>query len=97
MMKTFSSKNGLPLKITTEWTSDEYWQRKHKDTDDLYSMRVDGWLVRINGVKFPRPQLSNDVDGEFMDYSFRYTPEEGQTPKGKKIAIKRALMEYEQN
>ena len=96
MIKRFS-KNGLPLKITTEWTSDEYWHRRDPDTDDLYSMRVDGWLVRINGVKFPRPELSNDVDGEFMDYSIRYTPKEEKTPKGEKIAIKRALMDYGQN
>ena len=27
--------NGLPLKITAEWTENDYWDRQHEDTDDL--------------------------------------------------------------
>ena len=43
--------NGLPLKIQTEWTDNDYWERKHPDTDDLTCINVAGWLVRINGKK----------------------------------------------
>jgi hypothetical protein len=52
--------NGLPLKITAEWTENDYWDRQHEDTDDL---------------------------------TYRYTPGEGNTEAGKKIAIDRALGE----
>ena len=94
VLKIFD-KNGMPLKITAEWTDDDYYFRVDKDSDDLRCENVQGWLVRINGVKFPRPREMNDDDGEYMDWSYRYTP---QTPsasdKGKSIAIGEALIEY---
>ena len=87
-------KNGLPLKITTQWTDDTYHYRTSKNSDDLQAETVEGWLVRINGVKFPRPRWNNDVDGDFFDYSYRYTPAEGKTEYGKQIAITDALKDY---
>ena len=60
--------NGLPLKIQTEWTDNDYWERKHPDTDDLTCINVAGWLVRINGKKYPR-QLGEDG----IDWTYRYT------------------------
>ena len=59
-------KNGLPLKVTAQWTDDTYHYRTHKNSDDLQAETVEGWLVRINGVKFPRPRWNNDVDGDFL-------------------------------
>ena len=67
MNKKFD-KNGLPLKIKAEWTNDTYHYRTHKNSDDLQAETVEGWLVRINGFKFPRPRWNNDVDGDFFDY-----------------------------
>ena len=54
--------NGLPLKIQTEWTENDYWERVHPDSDDMRCVPVKGWLVRINGRKFPRGHT--DGDGE---------------------------------
>ena len=87
-------KNGLPLKITTQWTDDTYHYRTSKNSDDLQAETVEGWLVRINGVKFPRPRWNNDVDVDFFDYSYRYTPAEGKTEYGKQIATTDALKDY---
>jgi hypothetical protein len=52
---------------------------------------VQGWLVRINGVKFPRPQMMN---GE-LDYSYRWTLNNNE--ESKLVAVEKALREYEQN
>ena len=49
--------NGLPLKIQTEWTENDYWEMVHPDSDDMRCVPVKGWLVRINGRKFPRGAL----------------------------------------
>jgi hypothetical protein len=82
--------NGLPLKIQTEWTSNDYWDRRHDGSDDLFCTNVKGWPVRINGKKYPRGHT--DGDGT-PDWTYRYTPGEGQSEAGKKIAIDRALGE----
>ncbi len=43
--------NGLPLKIQTEWTEDVY---TNQDIDgNISTVEVDGWLIRINGKKYP--------------------------------------------
>jgi len=89
MMKAIAD-NGLPLKIQTEWTDNDYWDRRHDGSDDLFCTNVKGWLVRINGKKYPRGHT--DGDGT-PDWTYRYTPQEGQTEEGKKIAIDRALSE----
>ena len=94
-MKKKFGKNGLPLKVTSQWTNDTYHYRTSKNSDDLQAETVEGWLVRINGLKFPRPQWNNDVDGEFFDYSYRYTPQEGRTEYGRQIAINNDLKDYE--
>ena len=94
-MKKKFGKNGLPLKVTSQWTNDTYHYRTSKNSDDLQAETVEGWLVRINGLKFPRQQWNNDVDGEFFDYSYRYTPQEGRTEYGRQIAINNALKDYE--
>ena len=82
--------NGLPLKITAQWTHDVYHYRTHSNSDDLQAETVAGWLIRINGKKYPRGHT--DGDGE-PDWTYRYTPEEGNTEYGKRIAINRALRE----
>ncbi len=76
--------NGLPLKIQTEWTEDVY---TNQDIDgNISTVEVDGWLIRINGKKYPR-QLSD----EGIDWTYRYTAP--NTEEGRQIAIKRALQE----
>ena len=84
--------NGLPLKIQTEWTENDYWERVHPDSDDMRCVPVKGWLVRINGRKFPRGHT--DGDGE-PDWTYRYTHESKKTEEGKKTAIERALVSFE--
>ena len=81
--------NGLPLKIQTEWTDDDYWERIHPDSDDMGCVNVSGWLVRINGKKYPRDNYGDDG----VDWTYRYTPGQGQTDAGRSIAIERALGE----
>ena len=76
------------LKITAEWTENTYWERKNEHTDDLRSVEVNGWLVRINGKKYPRGHT--DGDGK-PDWTYRWTPEEGHTEAGKRIAIWRSM------
>ena len=81
------SKKGLPLKITTEWTDDDYWNRKSDYDDDLEVVNVSGWQVRINGVKFPR----GHTDGNgYPDWTYRYT-RLGKTEQGRKFAIESAI------
>ncbi len=76
--------NGLPLKIQTEWTEDYY---TNQDIDgNISTVEVDGWLIRINGKKYPR-QLGD----EGVDWTYRYTSP--NTEEGRQIAIKRALQE----
>ena len=82
--------NGLPLKITAEWTENDYWDRQHEDTDDLTCVTVAGWLVRINGMKYPRGHT--DGDGT-PDWTYRYTPKDGNSKVGRLCAIENALRE----
>ena len=78
------------LKITAQWTDNDYYERKNDYTDDLDCINVAGWLIIINGKKYPRVH----VDGEDNpDWTYRYTPEEGHTEAGKRIAIWRAMQE----
>ena len=48
--------------------------------------------IASNGLplKYPRGHFDGD---DTPDWTYRYTPEEGQTEAGKKIAIDRALSE----
>ena len=81
------AENGLPLKITAEWTSDSYWNRRSNFNDELDEVKVEGWLIKINGKKYPR----GNVDGEgYPDWTYRYTTY-GNTMLGKWTAIDRAL------
>ena len=81
------AENGLPLKITAEWTDETYWNRRSNYNDDLDEVRVQGWLVRINGKKYPR----DHTDGNgYPDWTYRYTTY-GNTMLGKWTAIDRAL------
>ena len=76
--------NGLPLKIQTEWTEDVY---TNQDIDgNISTVEVNGWLIRINGKKYPR-QLGD----EGIDWTYRYPAP--NTEEGRQIAIKRALSE----
>lgn len=58
--------NGLPLKIQTEWTEDVYTNQDQYG--NIETVEVNGWLVRINGKKYPR-QLGEDG----IDWTYRYT------------------------
>ena len=78
--------NGLPLKIRAEYTENDYWERQHPDTDDLTCVAVRGWLIRINGKKYPRQLGEDDID-----WTYRYTAP--NTEEGMQTAIKRALSE----
>jgi hypothetical protein len=82
--------NGLPLKIKAEWTENDYWDRQHEDTDDLTCVTVAGWLVRINGRKYPRGHFGWR---RHPDWTYRYTPKGGQDRGGQKKAIDNALKE----
>ena len=84
------SDNGLPLKITAQWTDNDYHERVDPELDDMKIVNVAGWLIRINGKKYPRGHTGGD--GE-PDWTYRYTPEQGRTEEGKRIAINRALRE----
>ena len=87
MLTRLISENGLPLKITAEWTSDSYWNRRSNFNDELDEVKVEGWLIKINGKKYPR----GNVDGEgYPDWTYRYTTY-GKTMLGKWTAIDRAL------
>jgi len=79
--------NGLPLKIQTEYTDNDYWERKYPDSDDLECVNVAGWLIRINGKKYPRGNYGDDG----IDWTYRYTAP--NTEEGRQTAIGRALSE----
>ncbi len=91
-MPKYFSKKGLPLKVTATWTDNDYWDRRHPDLDELECVNVAGWLVRINGLKFPRGHT--DGDGE-PDWTYRYTGGEKEPDRGKEWAIKEALNSFE--
>ena len=78
--------NGLPLKIRAEYTENDYWERRYPDSDEMDCVAVRGWLIKINGKKYPR-QLGEDG----IDWTYRYTAP--KTEEGMQIAIKRALSE----
>jgi|TARA_Y100000031_G_scaffold116397_1_gene128933 hypothetical protein len=82
--------NGLPLKIQAQWTDNDYYERVDPELDDMKCINVAGWLIRINGTKYPRGHTDGDNN---PDWTYRYTPEEGNTEFGKRIAIQRALTE----
>ena len=87
MISRAIANNGLPLKIQTEWTDDDYWNRKYPDSDEMECVNVAGWLIRINGKKYPRGNYGDDG----LDWTYRYTAP--NTEEGRQIAIKRALQE----
>ena len=78
------SRQGLPLKIKTEWTEDVYTNQDRYG--NIETVDVKGWLVRINGKKYPR-QLGDDG----IDWTYRYTAP--RTEEGMQTAIKHALGE----
>ena len=84
MISRAIANNGLPLKIQTEWTEDVY---TNQDIDgNISTVEVNGWLIRINGKKYPR-QLGD----KGIDWTYRYTSP--NTEEGRQTAIKRALSE----
>ena len=79
---------GLPLKISTEWTEDEYTS---EDMDDLiHPTQVKGYRVSINDTIYPRGHTNGDGSA---DWSYRYTPPAGHTAVGRRVAITNALLE----
>ena len=78
--------NGLPLKIKAQWTENDYWERRYPDSDEMDCVAVRGWLIRINGKKYPR-QLGEDG----IDWTYRFTAP--RTEEGMQTAIKHALQE----
>ena len=87
MLSRAIANNGLPLKIQTEWTDNDYWERQWEDSDDMKCINVAGWLVRINGKKYPRGNYGDDGH----DWTYRYTAP--NTEEGRQTAIKHALSE----
>ena len=84
MISRAIANNGLPLKIQTEWTEDIY---TNQDIDgNIETVNVKGWLIRINGKKYPRQLGDHGVD-----WTYRYTAP--NTEEGRQTAIKRALSE----
>jgi hypothetical protein len=88
MISRAIANEGIPLKIQTEWTDNDYWNRKYEDSDELECVNVAGWLVRINGMKYPR---GNYADNDTLDWTYRYTSP--NTEEGRRTAIERALKE----
>ena len=82
MISRAIANEGIPLKIQTQWTENDYWERRYPDSDEMDCVAVRGWLVRINGKKYPR-QLGD----EGIDWTYRYTS------KDRDQAIKNALQE----
>ena len=80
------SKKGLPLKITTQWTENSYTNQD--EHGNIETVDVHGWLVRINGMKYPRGHT--DGDGT-LDWTYRYT-RHGRSEEGRKVAIEQALI-----
>ena len=77
--------NGLPLKIQTQWTEDVY---TNQDIDgNIETVDVNGWLIRINGKKYPRGHYGDNG----LDWTYRYTAP--NTEEGRQTAIKRALQD----
>ena len=79
--------NGLPLKIKAQWTENDYWERRYPDSDEMDCVAVKGWLIRINGKKYPRGNYGDDG----IDWTYRYTAP--RTEEGMQTAIKHALGE----
>ena len=73
--------NGLPLKIQTQWTEDSY--TNEDQYGNIENVDVNGWLVRINGKKYPRGNYGDDG----IDWTYRYTS------KDRRDAIDNALKE----
>ena len=86
MISRAIANEGIPLKIQTQWTENDYWERRYPDSDEMDCVAVRGWLVRINGKKYPR-QLGD----EGIDWTYRYTSP--NTEEGRQTAIKHALQE----
>lgn len=77
------SRQGLPLKIQAEWTEDVY---TNQDKDgNIKTVDVKGWLIRINGKKYPR---DNYGDGG-IDWTYRWISP--KTKEGRQTAIERSL------
>ena len=77
------SRQGLPLKIKAEWTEDVY---TNQDIDgNIETVDVKGWLVRINGKKYPRDNYGDDG----IDWTYRWTAP--NTEEGRHTAIERSL------
>ena len=85
MISRAIANNGLPLKIQTQWTEDVY---TNQDIDgNIETVDVNGWLIRINGKKYPRDNYGDDG----VDWTYRYTSP--NTEEGRQTAIKHALQE----
>ena len=83
MISRAIANNGLPLKIQTQWTEDVY---TNQDIDgNIKTVDVRGWLIRINGKKYPRGNYGDDG----IDWTYRYTSP--NTEEGRQTAIKHAL------
>ena len=88
LMHYYISDQGLPLKVKAMWTDNDYWDRRDPGKDELACVNVAGWLITINGKKYPRGHT--DGDGT-PDWTYRYTAD--KTESGKRIAIGRALQD----
>ena len=77
------SRQGLPLKIKAEGTEDVYTNQDRYG--NIETVDVKGWLVRINGKKYPRDNYGDDG----IDWTYRWTAP--NTEEGRHTAIERSL------
>jgi hypothetical protein len=77
------SRQGLPLKIKAEWTENVYTNQDRYG--NIETVDVKGWLVRINGKKYPRDNYGDDG----IDWTYRWTAP--NTEEGRHTAIERSL------
>jgi len=82
-------KTASKIRIQAEFDSHTYSYRPDPYSDHYDYNNVDGWLVRLNGIKFPRPKY--DYDKDEWDWSWRYTPEGGRSEEAKHSAIENAM------
>ena len=84
-------KTASKIKIYAEFDHNSYAYRPDRYMDAYDTEEVSGWLIRINGIKFPRPKYDYDV--EDWDWSWRYTPKGGNSEEAKEIAIENAMID----
>ena len=82
-------KSASKIRIQADYDHNTYSYRPDPFIDEYDYNDVSGWCVRLNGIKFPRPKY--DYERNDFDWSWRYTPEGGQSDEAKHKAIESAF------